>query len=154
MTIKELEDSLVDALDELDAIKPIKRGPGGDQRSIKIDDKIVFGMAKIGCNQSEIARVLGVDPSLISRRYKELVQEGYANLDASLRRVQIRLALGGNPTMCIWMGKQLLGQVDKTESKVEITKIEQLKEALDEVGTVISNEEFEERRNKLKIVDG
>jgi hypothetical protein len=32
---------------------------------------------------------------------------------ASLRSAQFKAALAGNPTMLIWMGKQLLGQTDK-----------------------------------------
>lgn len=39
----------------------------------------------------------------------------------SLRRAQYQTALSGNPTMLIWMGKQHLGQTDKTEQKVEVT---------------------------------
>jgi hypothetical protein len=34
---------------------------------------------------------------------------------ASLRSAQFKAALAGNPTMLIWMGKQLLGQKDKQE---------------------------------------
>lgn len=33
----------------------------------------------------------------------------------SLRRAQMRAAIKGNPTMLIWLGKQLLGQKEKHE---------------------------------------
>jgi hypothetical protein len=35
---------------------------------------------------------------------------------ASLRRLQYKAAENGNPTMQIWLGKQWLGQKDRTES--------------------------------------
>jgi len=34
---------------------------------------------------------------------------------ASLRSAQFKAALAGNPTMLVWMGKQLLGQKDKID---------------------------------------
>ena len=38
----------------------------------------------------------------------------------SLRRTQFQNALKGNTTMQIWLGKQMLGQADKIETKQEI----------------------------------
>ena len=40
----------------------------------------------------------------------------------SLRRAQIRAALDGNPTMLIWLGKQMLGQKEPIERKEVILK--------------------------------
>jgi hypothetical protein len=37
---------------------------------------------------------------------------------ASLRRIQWKLAEAGNATMCVWLGKQLLGQRDKFDDAV------------------------------------
>jgi len=37
------------------------------------------------------------------------------NLQMSLRRKQIEVALKGNVSMLIWLGKQMLGQMDKQE---------------------------------------
>lgn len=46
----------------------------------------------------------------------------------SLRRQQIALAEKGNATMLIWLGKQLLGQSDKvdTKSKIQSTQNTQM----------------------------
>jgi hypothetical protein len=38
--------------------------------------------------------------------------KGREDVKMSLRRAQLQLALNGNPTMLIWLGKQLLGQQD------------------------------------------
>jgi hypothetical protein len=36
-------------------------------------------------------------------------QQGYSQLRMSLRRKQVAMALDGDRTMLIWLGKQLLG---------------------------------------------
>jgi hypothetical protein len=43
----------------------------------------------------------------------ELVK-GREALKQSLRRAQLTVALNGNPTMLIWLGKQYLGQSENT----------------------------------------
>lgn len=40
--------------------------------------------------------------------YKKFADEG----KMSLRRKQMQIAMDGNVTMCIWLGKNMLGQVD------------------------------------------
>ena len=42
-------------------------------------------------------------------------------LKVSLRRQQIELAKTGNPTMLIWLGKQLLEQRDKADATNQVT---------------------------------
>jgi DNA-binding response OmpR family regulator len=44
-----------------------------------------------------------------------------ARLKVSLRRQQIEAAKKRNPTMLIWLGKQLLEQRDKIEVKIDAT---------------------------------
>jgi hypothetical protein len=39
----------------------------------------------------------------------------------SLRRKQLEVALGGNIVMLIWLGKQMLGQIEKTQ--IDVSKI-------------------------------
>jgi hypothetical protein len=38
---------------------------------------------------------------------------GREHRNASVRRKQFELAMAGNPTMLVWLGKQYLGQHDK-----------------------------------------
>jgi hypothetical protein len=70
------------------------------------------------CNVRTIERRMAMGNSEFCRAYKK----GLGRLKVSLRRQQIEAAKGGNPTMLIWLGKQLLGQQDKailkTESKI------------------------------------
>ena len=46
---------------------------------------------------------------------------------ASLRRTQWKTATGGNPTMQIWLGKNMLGQTDKQEIDHNINDISGIK---------------------------
>ena len=41
----------------------------------------------------------------------------------SLRRAQFELAMKGNPTMLIWLGKQYLGQNERTEVKFNASEV-------------------------------
>jgi hypothetical protein len=58
--------------------------------------------------------------------YDLTFQEAFAIYSAkrkiSLRRKQFEIAEDGNVTMCIWLGKQYLGQTDKQDLSVESTK--------------------------------
>lgn len=96
---------------------------GGRPRKEMTDEEFdrVIGMIRIQCTAEEIAGVLSVSSDTLDRRIKERGEIGFAELykkhasfgKASLRRLQWRAAEAGNPTMLIWLGKQVLGQSDK-----------------------------------------
>ena len=78
-------------------------------------------LCKMQCTLDEIAGFFKCSPDTIqnwckkeyediySVVYKKYAQDGRI----SLRRAQLKSALGGNVTMQIWLGRQLLGQTDK-----------------------------------------
>ena len=76
-------------------------------------------LCKIQCTQSEIASVLKVHIDTLRDHVAEHYAEDFSNVykkysengKMSLRRTQIKLAQK-NPAMCIWLGKQYLGQKD------------------------------------------
>ena len=80
-----------------------------------IDPKQVEKLAGYGCTNTEIAGVYGCSADLIDKSYSEFLTKGRANLKKRLRKAQLDAALSGNSTMLIWLGKQMLGQVDKSE---------------------------------------
>ena len=80
-----------------------------------IDPKQVEKLAGYGCTNTEIAGVYGCSTDLIDKSYSEFLTKGRANLKKRLRKAQLDSALSGNSTMLIWLGKQMLGQVDKQE---------------------------------------
>lgn len=83
-----------------------------------VDADVVERAASIGCTYEEIAALNGVcrmtfynhmmnDPEL-----KEAYERGKAKGRISLRRLQWQGVQDRNPTMLIWLGKQLLDQRD------------------------------------------
>jgi hypothetical protein len=83
----------------------------GENKKI-IDPKEVFKLASIGMKNSEISEWFGIDDSTLSYNFKQEITKGKLNLNQSLRQAQIRLALSGNATMLIWLGRNILGQSD------------------------------------------
>jgi hypothetical protein len=75
-------------------------------------DEDVFKLAAMGCTDSEIARWFGIEESTLKYNFSEIIAKGREQLKQSLRRAQIRLAMSGNATMLIWLGKNILGQSD------------------------------------------
>lgn len=80
-------------------------------------------MASIFCTGEEIANVMGFSYDTLERRVKEKYNISCAEYikskgdrgRMSLRRKQADVALSGNVSMLIWLGKQELGQSDKRE---------------------------------------
>jgi hypothetical protein len=88
---------------------------------IEIDAQEVLKLAQLGCKTEEIADFLECSVDTVDRRFAEELSKGRADLKMSLRRMQIQSAQKGNVAMMIWLGKQLLGQVDR--SHIDISKI-------------------------------
>jgi hypothetical protein len=72
-------------------------------------------MAFIGATNVEIAEFCGCSVDTLTRRFADVLVKSRAGLRAKLRRAQMKAALGGNTTMLIWLGKQMLNQSDKVE---------------------------------------
>ena len=69
------------------------------------------------CTHEEIAAWFGVDRKTIEHRRKvpkfaEIMDRGKAKGRISVRRMQMKLLEQGNATMGVWLGKNLLNQVD------------------------------------------
>ena len=72
----------------------------------------MYKLAQIGCKNQEIADWFGIDENTLTYNFSEDITKGRENLKQSLRRAQLKLALSGNATMLIWLGKNMLGQSD------------------------------------------
>jgi hypothetical protein len=75
-----------------------------------VPPKDVERLAQMGCKDSEIAEWFGVDENTLRYNFSVELLKGKLQLNQSLRQAQIRLALSGNATMLIWLGKNILGQ--------------------------------------------
>lgn len=92
------------------------RGAGRPRATI--NRRMLAGLAAIQCTYDEIAAVLGVDVTTISKNddYSKVVEQEREAGKMSIRRAQFTSGLNGNVTMLIWLGKQYLGQKDKLEN--------------------------------------
>ena len=82
-------------------------------------DKMLFAQ----CDGAGIAGVLGIDPETLYRRCQNDQKMGFSEYAAIkradgkelLRYKQFEIAMTGDRSMLIWLGKQYLGQKDKTD---------------------------------------
>ena len=77
-----------------------------------VPPKDVERLAQMGCKDSEIAEWFGIDENTLRYNFSVELLKGKLALSQSLRQAQIRLAMSGNATMLIWLGKNILGQSD------------------------------------------
>ena len=101
--------------------------PKGGRPRVDLDMETLTSLVRIQCTAEECAGVLNVSVDTIDRRLKEVHGIGFADFikrhsgegKASLRRAQFKAATEDRqPTMLVWMGKQMLGQTDKQETKL------------------------------------
>lgn len=96
-----------------------KRGP----KMIEVDWKLCQNLLRIQCTGEEIAGAMGMSYDTLERACKRDHKMKFAEYSelkrsegkASLRRAQWKAATDGNPTMLVWLGKQMLGQRDKQD---------------------------------------
>lgn len=85
-------------------------------------------MLEAGGAATGIAATLGITEDTLYNRCKTDLkqdfsayrQEKLAKGDELLKSKQFQVAMSGDKTMLIWLGKQRLGQADKNESKVDL----------------------------------
>lgn len=88
---------------------------------LEIDTDQVTKLAALDCTNAEIAAVVGISIGTLERRCRQEIADGREQGKASLRRKQWEIAMKGNPTMLIWLGKQRLGQTDKQDLSMQMT---------------------------------
>ena len=84
-----------------------------------IDTDKVEQLAGFGCTNTEIGAFFGCSTDLIEKSYSEYLVKGREKGKIRLRQLQWRAAEKGSHTMLIWLGKQVLGQSEKTEHSWE-----------------------------------
>ena len=90
---------------------------GRGERKRVIDPNEVEKLASIGMNDTEISEFLDIDDSTLRYNFKRNLVKGRYNLKSTLRQAQLRLAVEHlNPTMLIWLGKNILQQKDQPVS--------------------------------------
>jgi hypothetical protein len=104
-----------------------EKNKGGRPPRILTDKEFeqVKAMVRIQCTKDEITDVMGMDEKTLTKCLKERGEAGFSDFykkhqgegKASLRRSQWKAATENlNPTMLVWLGKQMLGQRDQVET--------------------------------------
>lgn len=91
-------------------------------------------LCALHCTGEEIAGIMGCSLDTLETkildahgvRFSEFFREKAASGKMSLRRKQYEAAMGGNPTLLIWLGKQWLKQTDKMEQTFSTKEDEKL----------------------------
>lgn len=114
-----------------------KQATKGRPKKILTEDalKLIENMSRIMCTEEEIAQCLGASiDTLLNSDNKELfrsaIEKGKAQGKQSLRRKQYEVAMKGNSSMLIWLGKQWLGQTDKVEATTSFEDLTVLSDLL------------------------
>lgn len=96
---------------------------GGRGKQEQIDLAELEKLCSMNCTDEELAAWFGCSSRTIERKRKgadflAAMERGKAKGRISIRRAQMKLAEAGNATMCIWLGKQLLGQRDQVSTEL------------------------------------
>ena len=89
-------------------------GRGANQRVIDPDE--VYKLASYGCTMEEMSDFFQIDRETLKYNFWNYIKQGQASTRVRLRKSQLDVAYSGNPTMLIWLGKQMLGQTDTPQS--------------------------------------
>ena len=95
-------------------------GRGATKKCIPPDE--LYYLATLGVNYRELGEWYGVPEDTIRYNFKAYIDKAREETRQKLRQAQIRLALSGNATMLIWLGKNMLGQSDNPLA-VDVDKI-------------------------------
>ena len=77
-------------------------------------DKVKL-LASFGCSYIEIGKYFGCSEGVIRKRFKTEYEQGREEMKLSLRQMQWKNAQQGNTALLIFLGKNFLGQTDKSQ---------------------------------------
>jgi hypothetical protein len=87
-----------------------------------IPEEQVLELSKLHCTSKEMSEFFDVPLSTFTDNFRDIITKGRLETKQRLRAAQLKLALNGDRTLLIWLGKNILGQMDQpintTEDKV------------------------------------
>jgi hypothetical protein len=102
--------------------------------------------ASLGCTDKEIADYYGVNEDTFRYNCADALISGRHQLRTGLRRAQLRVAMEGNPTMLIWLGKNMLKQSEQGQATGEAGVLP-FSDDIDDVATDDAEETIDEDVN-------
>lgn len=109
--------------------RPKKQFSEKDIEQIKV-------LARCHCPDSEIAAFMECGEMTIRRHFGTLLKEWREAGKSNIRAKQYQLAMQGDKTMLIWLGKQILGQSEKVAQQVSATVIDDRDHAADLISKI------------------
>lgn len=118
--------SIADVLQALEGAYLAVERPGCRSDRIDFDLALVERLGALQATVWEAARFFGVSRSTMTRRlaepeYRMAWQRGRVAVKLALRRKQLEVALAGDNTMLIWLGKQMLGQANEPVQQLRLS---------------------------------
>ena len=101
--------------------------------------KSLKGLGRIQATYRESAAFFGVCLETFriflrdNEKARDVFEDSKQAGKTALRRLQIQSAEKGNVTMQIWLGKQMLGQTDRTDQRIEHGVTDQLAELMKQI---------------------
>ena len=92
--------------------------PARENRKFTIVESI-HNLARCGCSRNTIAIILNIDNDKLTNNieYRKAYEKGQENFKRDLLVAQREAAIiKKNPSMLMWLGKQYLGQSEKTQN--------------------------------------
>lgn len=81
-----------------------------------IPEEQVMELAKLHCTNKEMADFFDVPLSTFTDNFRDIITKGRLDTKQRLRAAQLKLALNGDRTLLIWLGKNILGQSENPVS--------------------------------------
>lgn len=118
-------------MNETTQIKPVKKAKkqvkNVGRPKINLNLEELERLSRLNCTMPEISAYFDIPLRTLEDKFaneadvRKAIEKGRATGKLSLRRRQIQIMEEtNNPTMAIWLGKQLLGQTDRQEIIQEI----------------------------------
>ena len=97
-----------------------------------IPEEQVAQLAEYHCTNKEIADFFGVPLQTFVDNFRDIITKHRLITKQRLRKKQLEVALNGDKTMLIWLGKQMLGQAENPVSEESNQVLPWLDENADE----------------------
>ena len=97
-----------------------------------IPEEEFLKLAELHCTWQEISDWYNVPVGTLRDNFADLYKKGTTNTKQRLRASQLKLALNGDRSMLIWLGKNILGQSDQPINKDSTQVLPWLDEATEQ----------------------
>jgi hypothetical protein len=84
-----------------------------------IPEQQVRELARLHCTNQEMADFFDVKLQTFMDNFRDIITKGRLETKQRLRKAQLDLAMKGDRTMLIWLGKNILGQMEQPINNTE-----------------------------------